>query len=212
ETFDAAFRVMSHPAGLANELLDDRTRALAVENEEGFEIEGKTLTITFRGVPQEAAPLVALGRYGRAVVGRWAELARAPSAAAAALGLDPIAPGLELASEGATAVARGARRGHAIALSVLGQGPRCTTILSVGITGGAAFTLDRRTASPKANEGAVPPYARALAERATPSLLRLVGEPGRLTLELEGLAHDSNELERYVEAIIEATRAGSAYR
>ncbi|HEU4403913.1 MAG TPA: hypothetical protein VFS43_01265 [Polyangiaceae bacterium] len=211
EAFDAAFRVVSHPAGLGREMLDATLRELTLESEVGFEIEGKMLSVVCSGLPEESRPLIALAGYGRAIIERWVELADAPSAAWAALGLGAVGARVELESEGATTVARGARRGCEIGLSVLPDGGRYMTIVSVGVAGGGAFALDRR-APPAGGGGGVPADVRALAESAPPSLVRVVGEPGRVTLEFEGLKHDPNEIAWVVEALLEARHPGGAYR
>ncbi|HEU4407102.1 MAG TPA: hypothetical protein VFS43_17670 [Polyangiaceae bacterium] len=164
-----------------------------------------------RGLPEEAAPLVAMVRYGRAVVERWVELARAPAELAAALGLGPVEPRGELANEGATRVAQGARRGRELSLSVRLEGARCVTVVSVGVAGGAPFARDRGPAR-ASGEGEAPAYAQALAEGAPPVLARAVGEAGCVSLEFEGLAPEPEEVGRLVEAVFEATHGSGAYR
>jgi hypothetical protein len=212
EAFDAAFRVMSSPEGLGPALLDARTRALALRWQEGFVIEGRTLSIVTKGLPEEAEPLVGMVRYGRALVERWVALARAPAAAADALGLGPVEARLELASDGPTRVASETRQGRQLTLSVHTDRPGCLTLVSVDAPGGATFTLDRRPGR-LASEGEVPSYARAIAQGAPPSLIRVLGEPGRVTLVLVGLEHDRHELEGLVGALLDVTRAkGGAYR
>lgn len=211
EAFDAAFRVTSVPPGVGRELLDGRTRRLLLELGEGFEIEGRTLTILRSGVPSEAEPLVAMGRFAEAIVQRWVDAGRAPARTARALELAGPAPIVELAAEGATRVASGLRRGRELEVSVLAAGPRLTTIVSCAVGGGAPFALARSPGG-WAAEGDAPAYARSIADAAPPGLARLVGEAGRVALELTGLSHDEDELARLVDGLLEATRGGGAYR
>ncbi len=211
DAFDAAFRVTSSPAGLGRELLDAPTRRRLLALDEGFAIEGRTLTVRRAGLPSEAEPLVALGRFGEALARRWADAARAPARAAEALDLEPLEARADLTPGARTTIARGLRRGRELEVSALLSGPRPATQISCANPGGPSFVLARGPSGFEA-EGDAPAYARAVVATAPPALARLAGQGGQVSLELDGLAHDANELARLVDAVLDATRSGGVYR
>ena len=214
--FDEAFSATGSPRSVCVAYLDATTRRFLLDAKEGFVFQDETLRVVREGTPSKASTLVEMFHFAAQLQERWTELVSGPVRLAEALALD-VSTVVDIGVTSGTNVvfARGLRRGREVTLALFVSDARLLTIVTCADTGAGDWAFERDDTgalAPCGTSATCPEAILAIVRDSLAELSELRHIDGGIELVFEGLSLDARRVAAVVDAVVEATATGGAYR